>query len=89
LIESLRAEKGDHAQKIAIHLRDTLTANAMISQEEEAKRSLVLLPLIHPKDLTVMIEGLAAIFTVERGEETTSQTGEHQSSIRTVRNKLT
>ena len=61
----------------------------MISQEEGALRSLVLLPPIHPKDLTVMIEGLAAIITVERGEETTSQKGEHQSSIRTVRNKLT
>jgi len=61
----------------------------MISQEEGALQNLVLLPLIPPKDLAVMIEGLAALITVEREEETTNQIGGRQSSIRTVSSKLT
>jgi hypothetical protein len=61
----------------------------MTSQEEGALENLVLLPLIPPKDLTVMIEGPAALITAERGEETSNQIGDRQSSIRTVSNKLT
>ena len=60
----------------------------MIFQEEGAMGNLALLPLIPPKDLTVMIEGPAALITAERGEETSSKIGDsRQSSIRTVSNK--
>ena len=61
----------------------------MISQEKGALRNLVLLPLILPKDLTVMKEGPADLITVERGEETSNQIGGRQSSIRIVSSKLT
>jgi hypothetical protein len=89
LIESSNKEKGDHAQKNAILLRDRLETNAMISQEEGALGNLDHLPLIPPKDLTVMIEGPAGLITVGRGEETSRLTGGSQSSIRTVSSKLT
>jgi hypothetical protein len=89
LIESSNKEKGDHAQKIAIRLRERLAASAMNSQEEGAWGNLDLLPLIPPKDLTVMTEDLVALITVGRGEEISSQIGGHQSSIRTVSSKLT
>jgi hypothetical protein len=67
LIESSNKEKGAHALKNAILLRDRLAASTMISQEEEALGNLDLLPLIPPKDLTVMIEGPAGLITVGRG----------------------
>jgi hypothetical protein len=89
LIESSNKEKGAHAQKNAILLRDRLAASTMISSEEGALENLDLLPLIPPKDLTVMIKDPAGLIIVGRGEETSRLKGGRQSSIRTVSSKLT
>jgi hypothetical protein len=61
----------------------------MISSEEGALENLDLLPLIPPKDITVMIEDPAGLIIVGRGEETSRLIGGCQSSIRKVSSKLT